>query len=341
VAPKKTPKTARLEGTRRGGRDAPGWQRAPGSPPHPRTPRGRRGRRGALLATGGEHRRGRHRRRRPRRGGAHPPDGFFEARLPELPKAAGYRLRVTYADDTYDLWDPFAFWPTFGDDRPPPRRRGPPRGAVEPDGRDGDGGRRRLRHGVRGVGPQRRSVRVIGDFNSWDGRLHPMRMLGSSGVWEIFVPDVGSGHHVQVRDRHRRRARLVNRADPYAFYAEVPPGTASRIFDSTYEWGDADWFAERDQRNHVREPISVYEVHLGSWRRPTASRCPTATSPTSSATTAPSSGSPTWSCCPSPSTRSAAPGATRSAATTRRPRASATPTTSATSSTTSTSAASA
>jgi 1,4-alpha-glucan branching enzyme len=194
------------------------------------------------------------------------PDGFFEAHLPELPKAAGYRLRVTYADYTYDLWDPFAFWPTFGD--------------VDLH-LVGEGRHEELWNrmgatvtevdGVSGTAfavwaPNARSVRVIGDFNSWDGRLHPMRMLGSSGVWEIFVPDVGSGHtykyEIVTADN-----RLVNRADPFAFYAEVPPGTASRIFDSTYEWGDADWFAERDQRNHVEEPISVYEVHLGSWKQ--------------------------------------------------------------------------
>ncbi|MCX4385605.1 1,4-alpha-glucan branching protein GlgB [Micromonospora peucetia] len=114
--------------------------------------------------------------------------------------------------------------------------------------------------------PNARGVRVVGDFTGWapdDG--WPMRSLGGSGVWELFVPDVGAGARYKYRvlgaDGHWR-----DKADPLAAYAEVPPATASVVHHSTYEWGDADWLARRVRRQPHQEPMSVYEVHLGSWR---------------------------------------------------------------------------
>ncbi|NBE84182.1 1,4-alpha-glucan branching protein GlgB [Micromonospora rubida] len=114
--------------------------------------------------------------------------------------------------------------------------------------------------------PNARGVRVIGDFTGWgpdDG--WPMRSLGSSGVWEIFVPDAPEGARYKYRvlgaDGHWR-----DKADPLAAYAEVPPATASVVHRSTYEWTDADWLARRARRQPHQEPMSVYEVHLGSWR---------------------------------------------------------------------------
>ncbi|MGW1060291.1 1,4-alpha-glucan branching protein GlgB [Micromonospora rubida] len=114
--------------------------------------------------------------------------------------------------------------------------------------------------------PNARGVRVIGDFTGWgpdDG--WPMRSLGSSGVWEIFVPDAPEGARYKYRvlgaDGHWR-----DKADPLAAYAEVPPATASVVHRSTYEWNDADWLARRARRQPHQEPMSVYEVHLGSWR---------------------------------------------------------------------------
>jgi 1,4-alpha-glucan branching enzyme len=113
--------------------------------------------------------------------------------------------------------------------------------------------------------PNARGVRVAGDFNYWHGREHPMRSLGGSGIWELFVPGVGDGtrykYAVCGRDGIWRE-----KADPMAFAAERPPATASVVYTSGYSWGDGAWVAERASREPVHEPMSIYEVHLGSWR---------------------------------------------------------------------------
>jgi 1,4-alpha-glucan branching enzyme len=113
--------------------------------------------------------------------------------------------------------------------------------------------------------PNARGVQVIGDFNGWDGRVHPMRSLGSSGVWELFVPGAEPGGRYKFAicgpDGHWRA-----KADPMARLAEKPPATASVIFDSRYEWRDQDWLGTRASWEPLRSPVSAYEVHLGSWR---------------------------------------------------------------------------
>jgi 1,4-alpha-glucan branching enzyme len=115
--------------------------------------------------------------------------------------------------------------------------------------------------------PGARGVRVKGDFNSWDGREHPMRQMGVSGVWELFVPTVGAGTHYKYlilgADGEWRE-----KADPMAFQAEVAPKTSSIVHDSAYEWGDEDWMTSRAKRTDAHAlPMSVYELHLNSWRR--------------------------------------------------------------------------
>ena len=116
--------------------------------------------------------------------------------------------------------------------------------------------------------PAAQRVSVVGDFNGWDGRVHAMRNLVPSGVWEIFVPDleVGERYKFEVRTS---AGHVLEKSDPFAFYAEAPPRTASVVHRlGTYEWGDADWMAHRrDGHNWLDRPMSVYEVHLGSWRR--------------------------------------------------------------------------
>jgi 1,4-alpha-glucan branching enzyme len=113
--------------------------------------------------------------------------------------------------------------------------------------------------------PNARGVRVVGDFNFWDGRAHPMRSLGFAGVWELFVPDVGEGTRYKYEicgpDGYWRQ-----KADPLAFATEVPPATASVVTDSSYQWGDQEWLGQRASRNPQTGPMSIYEVHLGSWR---------------------------------------------------------------------------
>ena len=113
--------------------------------------------------------------------------------------------------------------------------------------------------------PNARGVRVIGDFNHWDGRGHPMRSLGGSGVWELFVPGVAEGTRYKY-DICGPDGRWRRKADPMASLAEQPPATASVVFTSSYEWGDAGWLAGRARHEPSRQPVSVYEVHLGSWR---------------------------------------------------------------------------
>lgn len=114
--------------------------------------------------------------------------------------------------------------------------------------------------------PNARGVRVTGDFTFWDGRGLPMRSMGSSGVWELFVPGVGIGarykYQILGADGHWRE-----KADPLAFATEVPPATASVVTESSYEWNDAEWVAKRDEGGWHAKPVSIYEVHLGSWRQ--------------------------------------------------------------------------
>ncbi|SUA77380.1 1,4-alpha-glucan branching enzyme GlgB [Nocardia otitidiscaviarum] len=113
--------------------------------------------------------------------------------------------------------------------------------------------------------PNARGVAVIGDFDGWSGHTAPMRRLGGSGVWELFVPGLGPGDKYKYRV-HGADGRVVDHADPLAFATEPPPATASVITASTFEWGDDRWLRARARLDPTRAPISVYEVHLGSWR---------------------------------------------------------------------------
>jgi 1,4-alpha-glucan branching enzyme len=113
--------------------------------------------------------------------------------------------------------------------------------------------------------PNARGVRVIGDFNHWDGVGHPMRSLGSSGVWELFVPGVDAGTRYKY-DICGPDGSWHRKADPMAALAERPPATASVVYQSQYEWSDQAWMSARARREPLSRPMSVYEVHLGSWR---------------------------------------------------------------------------
>ena len=113
--------------------------------------------------------------------------------------------------------------------------------------------------------PNARGARCIGDFNHWDGRGHPMRSLGGSGIWELFVPGAGDGTHYKF-DICGPDGQWRRKADPLASRAELPPATASVVFTSEYVWEDEDWLAARSRGEKTREPVSIYEVHLGSWR---------------------------------------------------------------------------
>ncbi|MDR2221095.1 MAG: 1,4-alpha-glucan branching protein GlgB [Methylobacillus sp.] len=128
------------------------------------------------------------------------------------------------------------------------------------------------RDGVRGVqfavwAPNAERVSVIGDFNRWDGRTHPMRAHGSSGVWDIFIPGLGAGDLYKFEIRHRHTGNILVKTDPYGTAFELRPGTAARVTDSAYAWSDADWLKQRATHNWLNAPMNIYEVHLGSWRR--------------------------------------------------------------------------
>jgi 1,4-alpha-glucan branching enzyme len=116
--------------------------------------------------------------------------------------------------------------------------------------------------------PNASCVSVIGGFNGWNGFCHPMRPVGSTGVWELFVPGVAVGELYKYRIKSRSDGRWVDKADPFAFAAEVRPKTASIVWDlGRYKWSDGEWLEGREKRQALDRPVAIYEVHLGSWRR--------------------------------------------------------------------------
>jgi 1,4-alpha-glucan branching enzyme len=192
--------------------------------------------------------------------------GVWEGVVPDAELPYEYELVVAYPDgNTFTLRDPYAFLPTLGDlDL-----------HLAGEGRHEKIYNRLGAHpmevaGVAGTAfavwaPNARSASVVGDFNSWDGRLNPMRSLGSSGIWELFVPDLGPGERYKFELR-TQTGELRLKADPYAFEAEVPPQTASIVSVSEFEWSDDEWTAARGEHEPLHGPMTIYEVHAGSWR---------------------------------------------------------------------------
>jgi len=195
------------------------------------------------------------------------PLGLFEALVPGATLPLRYRLEVGYPGGaTVELDDPYRFRPTLGElDL-----------HLAAEGRherlfDTLGAHVREVDGVAGTAfavwaPSARSVSVVGDFNGWDGRVHPMRALGGAGIWELFVPGVAAGVRYAYELRTPQGA-LERRADPLAQATEAPPGTASVVYRPRHAWRDRAWLEERRAGNPLERPISIYEVHLGSWRR--------------------------------------------------------------------------
>ena len=201
----------------------------------------------------------------------HVHQGIFAADLPDDKDVPDYRLSVTYPngdggpDTEYLTDDPYRHLPTLGEMDLHLIR----------EGRHEELWRVLGAH-VRSFGevtgtsfavwaPSARGVRVIGDFNFWDGHAHPMRSLGSAGVWELFVPGVAAGTRYKF-DICGPDGSWHRKADPMAALAGRPPATDSVVFESSYEWQDEAWLARRAEADPLREPMSVYEVHLGSWR---------------------------------------------------------------------------
>ena len=198
------------------------------------------------------------------------PAGFYEALCPVAGanQTAKYRLRVaSKSGEIIDMHDPYAVEPYLSDfDR-----------FLFGEGRHWQlynkmGAHLRTIDGISGVNfavwaPNAQSVQVIGDFNGWDGRQHLMRKHIPAGIWELFVPHIGAGQKYKFRIR-TCDGGTVEKSDPFGLYAELPPRTASIVSNlDAYEWKDSDWMARRAGRDPLRDPINVYEVHLGSWRR--------------------------------------------------------------------------
>jgi 1,4-alpha-glucan branching enzyme len=115
--------------------------------------------------------------------------------------------------------------------------------------------------------PNAARVSVIGEFNHWNYDAHPLQAHGGSGIWEGFIPGVGKGTKYKYHIVSKHNGFRVDKADPFGVHHELPPDTASVVWDLGYEWNDAEWMSTRKERNSVHAPISTYEVHLGSWRR--------------------------------------------------------------------------
>jgi 1,4-alpha-glucan branching enzyme len=194
-------------------------------------------------------------------------EGLFIYDIPDL---LCQDYRVYHASGVLG-YDPYAFWPTFGELDQHLFNAGR---HYELGGRMGA----RLMHhqGVPGVAftvwaPEARSVSLVGDVNRWDARMHPMRPLGSSGVWELFLPGEWEGMRYKFSIETATGERLL-KADPYALAAELRPQTASIVRRvDRFQWTDQEWMAQRQSRgSHEQGPVIIYEVHLGSWRRSSA-----------------------------------------------------------------------
>ena len=203
------------------------------------------------------------------------PDGFFEATLPpkllERPAPSSYRVRFrSRYGENVEVRDTYAF----------PYLLSEFDLHLIGEGRHYDtyeklGAHIKTLEGVRGVhfavwAPSARRVSIVGDFNRWDGRISPMRARGSSGIWELFVPELSEGAINKYEIIGPNGNMLPLKADPYAFRSELRPNTGSVVANlENYEWSDGVWMLARQQKNWLESAMSVYEVHLGSWRRST------------------------------------------------------------------------
>jgi 1,4-alpha-glucan branching enzyme len=193
--------------------------------------------------------------------------GVFAVLLPDAALPFAYRIRFQFTGSSaWERDDPYRFLPTLGPMDQHLFAEGTHRRLWECMG-----AHVRRVDGVEGTAfavwaPSARRVSVVGDFCGWDGRLFPMRQLGVSGVFELFIPGVAAGALYKFEIKTEQGLIRV-KTDPMAAAMELPPGTASRVVSSQYAWGDDAWMQERARRDASREPMAVYELHLGSWAR--------------------------------------------------------------------------
>ncbi|MBD3666088.1 1,4-alpha-glucan branching protein GlgB [Sulfitobacter sp. TSTF-M16] len=195
-------------------------------------------------------------------------EGLFAGEIPRRKKRFPYRLQFTSGHHQWDTDDPYRFGPVMGDLDEHLINEG-----AHLDLWQVLGAHVMTHEGVSGThfavwAPNARRVSVVGDFNGWDGRRAPMRRRGQTGVWEVFLPDVGDGAAYKYELLDSSGTLLPQKADPFGFGAEHPPKTASVVRRlNGYDWKDAPWMQGRAAHQRIDQPISIYEVHLGSWRR--------------------------------------------------------------------------
>ncbi len=196
------------------------------------------------------------------------PDGLFIAEIPGRPEPFRYRLRLSSGAVTREFDDVYRFAPILGELDVYLLAEGNHLASYQKLGAHPV-----VHEGVEGIAfavwaPNAQAVSVVGDFNAWDGRRMPMRRRAPSGFWELFVPALRPGHLYKYQIHGPDGQLLPLKADPQAEQTEPPPGTASVVaHPSRHVWQDGVWMAERWRRNDRESPISIYEVHLGSWRR--------------------------------------------------------------------------
>jgi 1,4-alpha-glucan branching enzyme len=206
------------------------------------------------------------------------PEGVFEAQIPasaagkpqsEVLAPGAYRVRIRFSDENvFETFDPYAFPPVLTEYDLYLSGEGTHYQKYEKLG-----AHVREVAGVRGVhfgvwAPNARRVSVVGDFNFWDGRVHPMRHRGASGIWEIFIPGLGEGEVYKFEILSSAANALGLKTDPYGFAGEMRPNNASvvRTIDG-YKWKDTAWMESRSLRDWLHSPMTIYELHAGSWRR--------------------------------------------------------------------------
>ncbi len=196
------------------------------------------------------------------------PDGLFEVRLAGCTDFFVYRLRASYPGGVEVMIDdPYSFPPVLSDFDLHLFAEGKHHTIYEKMGAHAI-----TLSGIDGFlfsvwAPSASRVSVVGSFNEWDGRVHPMRVRGASGVWELFIPGIAAGELYKYEIR-TPEGHIHIKADPYAQHSETRPRTASVTHDpAAYAWGDQAWMAQRDSSNQLERPISIYEIHFGSWKR--------------------------------------------------------------------------
>ena len=200
-------------------------------------------------------------------------DGLFQIWFPDAEKHFNYKLERNYDRGTFISEDPYHFLPALGDMDVYLFNQGEHHRVYDVMGAH-------IRHYNDQTGvdfavwaPNAERVSVVGTFNCWDGRRHQMRLLGSSGIWEIFIPGVAPGDLYKFEIR-TKAGNFLLKTDPYARQMELRPGTASVVVsDRKFVWHDAEWMENRKKRPALNSPMNIYEVHLGSWGGP---GCPAA-----------------------------------------------------------------